>query len=53
MEEQKNLLEMSNITKSFGPVEVLHGVQLNIKQSSVHILLGENGAGDRVIIRPS
>ena len=34
MEEQK-ILEMSNITKSFGPVEVLHGVQLNIKQSSV------------------
>lgn len=51
MEEQKYLLEMSHITKSFGPVEVLHGVELKVKQSSVHILLGENGAGKSTLMK--
>lgn len=51
MGEQKYLLEMNHITKSFGPVEVLHGVELKVKPSSVHILLGENGAGKSTLMK--
>lgn len=34
-----------NVSKSFGPVEVLHGVNLALHAGSVHALIGENGAG--------
>lgn len=50
---QDNILEMRDITKSFFGVKVLKNAQLTVKKGQVHILLGENGAGDRVIIRPS
>ena len=39
------MLELSGIRKSFGRIEVLHGVDLNVRAGEVHALLGENGAG--------
>lgn len=36
---------LSSVSKSFGPVEVLHGVNLALYAGSVHALIGENGAG--------
>lgn len=47
------ILEMKNINKSFPGVKALDHVNLSIKKGEVHALIGENGAGDRVIIRPS
>ncbi len=38
-------LHMRAITVSYGPVAVLHGVDLSIGQGEIHALLGENGAG--------
>lgn len=46
-------LELQKIKKSFSGVPALKGVSLKIQSGKVHALLGENGAGDRVIIRPS
>lgn len=46
-------LEMNNITKHFGGVKALTNVSLKVQKGEVHALIGENGAGDRVIIRPS
>ena len=47
------ILEMNNITKVFPGVKALDNVSLKVRPGSVHALMGENGAGDRVIIRPS
>lgn len=47
------ILELRNITKRFPGVVALNGVQFQLKQGEIHALMGENGAGDRVIIRPS
>lgn len=43
------ILSLRNIKKSFGPIEVLHGVDLDIRPGEVVALLGENGAGKSTI----
>lgn len=39
------IVALRSVSKSFGPVEVLHGVDLALYAGSVHALIGENGAG--------
>jgi galactofuranose transport system ATP-binding protein len=43
-------LRAVGLRKSFGGVEVLHGVDLYLAPGEVHALLGENGAGKSTII---
>ena len=47
----KYQLEVSNITKSYGDLKANDGVSLNIKDSSIHALLGENGAGKSTLVK--
>lgn len=39
------VVALNSVSKSFGPIEVLHRVSLALEAGSVHALIGENGAG--------
>ena len=43
--EDAFILEMRNISKSFGGVHALHDVSFKCTPGTVHALVGENGAG--------
>ncbi len=45
------VLELSQVSKSFGGVEVLHGVDFALRAGEVHALIGENGAGKSTIMK--
>ena len=49
----ETILKMQGITKRFPGVLALDQVTISLKRGEVLALVGENGAGDRVIIRPS
>lgn len=45
------LVELKHISKSFPGVKVLEDISISFYQGSVHVLLGENGAGKSTIIK--
>jgi len=45
------ILEMKNISKSFGGVDALRNVSFQCRPGTVHALVGENGAGKSTLIK--
>jgi branched-chain amino acid transport system ATP-binding protein len=45
------MLEVRGITARYGPIEVLHGVEFEVKQGEVVVVLGANGAGKTTTLR--
>lgn len=45
------IVELRNLSKSFGPVRALRDVSLTLRPGEIHSLMGENGAGKSTLIR--
>ena len=46
-----SLLRLENIHKSFGSVQALAGVDLEVRGGTIHGLIGENGAGKSTLMK--
>lgn len=51
MSATKPVLELRNVDKSFGPIDVLHDISLKVGAGEVLCLLGDNGAGKSTLIK--
>ena len=45
------ILKLVGVNKSFGPIDVLHDINLDIYPGEVTCLLGDNGAGKSTLIK--
>jgi len=45
------LLDLENISKSFGGVQALENVSISVKKGEVHAIVGENGAGKSTLMK--
>ena len=46
-----SILKLIDVNKSFGPIDVLHDISLDVRAGEVLCLLGDNGAGKSTLIK--
>ena len=51
MSSSTPVLELAGVSKRFGGVQALEGVDLRLNGGSIHALLGENGAGKSTLVK--
>ncbi|MDF0603999.1 ATP-binding cassette domain-containing protein, partial [Psychromarinibacter sp. C21-152] len=51
MSEAEPLLNLQGITKNFGAIEALRGIDLSVRRGEVVALLGDNGAGKSTLVK--
>ena len=51
MSDKTPVIELRNVDKSFGPIDVLHDISLKVGEGEVLCLLGDNGAGKSTLIK--
>jgi ribose transport system ATP-binding protein len=49
--DEAPILELQDISKSFGATRALHEVSLSVQAGEIHALLGENGAGKSTLMK--
>ena len=45
------MIEFKNVSKHFGPTQVLHNIDLSIKQGEVVVIIGPSGSGKSTLLR--
>ena len=45
------MLQLKNITKTFGSVVANNDVSITVRKGTIHAIVGENGAGKSTIMR--
>ena len=50
-DEARPALKLTNISKSFSGIQALSGVDLDLREGEVHVLVGENGAGKSTLMK--
>jgi ABC-type multidrug transport system ATPase subunit len=48
-----SLIEVNGLTKSYGDVHAVRGIDLNIEQGEIFSILGPNGAGKTSTVEPA
>ena len=51
MSEKDVIIEMHGIKKSFGGVQALRHIDLQVRRGTCHALVGENGAGKSTLMK--
>lgn len=45
------MIEINNVSKSFGSFKALDNISINVKKGEIHGIIGENGAGKTTLIK--
>lgn len=51
LEVNEYVLQINNLSKSFGKTEILHGIDMSVEHGKVYGLIGQNGAGKTTLLR--
>ena len=49
-DQQKVLLQLRNFSVSYGPVEAVHQIDLDVRQGEIVTVIGPNGAGKTTLL---